>query len=345
MCLSVKRFSRMKILVTGASGFIGSYVVEKGIELGFDVWAGVRSGSDRRYLGDSRVNIVELDLSSKENLVAQLEAFRAEHGTWDYIVHAAGVTKCVDKKDFFRVNHEGTANLIRALEATGMRPLKFIYLSSLSVAGPLHERKPFVPITEDDVPAPNTVYGKSKLLAEKFILERAGFPYIILRPTGVYGPRERDYYRMAVSIKRHVDFAVGYRRQMLTFVYVKDLVKAIYLAIEKPVVNRCYFVSEPQGYSSRAFGRLIQRELGVRCVLRLTAPLCVLRVVSVCAGWLSRINGRPSTLNGDKYMIMKQRNWLCDTSPIEKELGFSVDYPLERGVKETIDWYIKEKWL
>lgn len=335
----------MKILVTGASGFIGSFIVEKGIENGFDVWAGVRGSSSRRFLKDNRVEFVQLDFSSPDNLKAQLNTFKAEHGVWDYIVHAAGVTKCLDKKDFFKVNYEGTKNFIEALEATGMQPRKFIYLSSLSIFGPLHEKQPYTPIMESDTPAPNTAYGESKLLAERYIMENVRFPYIILRPTGVYGPRERDYYQMAVSIKKHVDFAVGYKPQVITFIYVKDLVKAIYLAIEKPVENRCYFVSEPQGYDSRAFSDLIQHELGIKRVLHIKAPVWVLKVISACAGWLSHISGKPSTLNSDKYKIMKQRNWLCETEPIEKELGFTIDYPLDKGVKETIDWYKQEKWL
>ena len=335
----------MKILVTGASGFIGSFIVERGIEKGFDVWAGVRGSSSRRFLKDDRVKFVQLDFSSPENLKAQLNSFRAEHGVWDYIVHAAGVTKCLDKKDFFKVNYEGTKNFIEALEATGMQPRKFIYLSSLSIFGPLHEKQPYTPIMESDTPAPNTAYGESKLLAERYIMENVRFPYIILRPTGVYGPRERDYYQMAVSIKKHVDFAVGYKPQVITFIYVKDLVKAIYLAIEKPVENRCYFVSEPQGYDSRAFSDLIQHELGIKRVLHIKAPVWLLKVISACAEWFSHISGKPSTLNRDKYKIMKQRNWLCETDTIEKELDFTIDYPLGKGVKETIDWYKQEKWL
>ncbi len=334
-----------RILVTGASGFIGSFLVEKGLEKGYEVWAGVRSRSSRRFLGDERINFIELDYSSPERLRGQLLSFRKSKGGWDYIIHAAGVTKCLDKKDFFRVNFEGTRNFVDALNELGMQPRKFIYLSSLSVFGPVCEREPYRSITDGDVPSPNTYYGKSKLLAEKYIIENAGFPYIILRPTGVYGPRERDYYQMAVSIKKHIDFAVGYRPQVITFIYVKDLVKAIYLAMEKSVTNRCYFISEPRGYNSRAFSDYIQKELGIKRVLHIKAPIWLLKVISSCAEWVSHITGRPSTLNSDKYKIMKQRNWLCDTRPVEEELDFSIDYPLEAGTAETVKWYKQEKWL
>lgn len=335
----------MKVLVTGASGFIGSFLVEKGLELGYEVWAGMRGGSSRRYLQDKRIRFVELDLSSPEKLSSQLASFKAVHGSWDYVIHAAGVTKCVDKKDFFKVNCEGTKNLADALSQQGMEPRKFVYISSLSVFGPVREELPYTPIMESDTPMPDTEYGRSKLLAENYIKENVRFPYVILRPTGVYGPRERDYFKMAAGIKRHVDFEVGYRRQVITFIYVRDLVKAVYLAAESHVSGRSYFVSEPCGYESRAFSDCIQKELGVKRVLRIKAPLWVLWCVSALSGLLSRVTGRASTLNGDKYRIMKQRNWLCDTAPIENELGFSVDYPLEAGVKETIEWYRKEKWL
>lgn len=335
----------MKILVTGASGFIGSFLVEAGLDAGHEVWAAMRDGSSRRYLKDKRINFIDTDLSAPERLKEQLARFKAGHGAWDFIIHAAGVTKCTDKNEFYRTNYEGTRNLIDTLDALSMLPKKFIYLSSLSVFGPVREEQPYKAIEDDDEPKPNTLYGKSKLLAERYIIEHCKCPYIILRPTGVYGPRERDYYQMAASIKRHIGFAAGYKPQLITFIYVKDLVKAVYLAIEKPVADRCYFVSEPQGYDSRVFSDYIQKEMGVKRVLHIKAPLWMLKAVSCCAGSIARLTGKPATLNSDKYKIMKQRNWLCDTTPIEAELGFSIDYPLEKGTRETIKWYKQEKWL
>lgn len=335
----------MKILVTGASGFIGSFIVDEALERGYEVWAAVRGSSSRKYLSDSRIRFINLDFASSESLSEQLSSFAADNGRWDYIVHAAGVTKCLNADDFMRINYEGTKNFVEALNKCGILPESFIYLSSLSIFGPIREQQPYSPITEDDVPCPNTAYGKSKLAAEEFIKNFQGLKYVIMRPTGVYGPRERDYFKMAQSIKNNVDFSVGYKPQLITFIYVKDLVKAIYLAIDKKVSGRCYFVSEPQGYDSRTFSDYIQAELGKKFVLHIKAPLWVLKTVSLCAEAISRISGIPSTLNSDKYKIMKQRNWMCDTEPLQRELGFSIDYPLDLGTKEIISWYKKEKWL
>ena len=339
-----KAMAAKKILVTGASGFIGSFIAEQGVSRGYEVWAGVRKSSNIKHLQSEGIKTIILDLEDKETLRRQVSDFAREHGAWDYVVHAAGVTKCIDKKEFLRINYGGTKNLVEAMKENDAAPRKLIFLSSLSIFGPVKEQEPHTPIKESDIAIPNTAYGHSKLMAEAYI-KTCGVPYIILRPTGVYGPRERDYYQMAVSIKKHIDFAVGYKKQTITFIYVKDLVKAIYLAIEKEVTDRCYFVSEAQGYSSRSFSDYIQASLGVKNVFHITAPLWVLKAISGITEFFARISGKAATLNSDKYNIMKQRNWLCDTTPIEKELQFTTDYNLERGTQETILWYKQERWL
>jgi UDP-glucose 4-epimerase len=150
---------------------------------------------------------------------------------------------------------------------------------------------------------------------------------------------------MAKSIKNHVDFAVGYKPQEITFVYVLDLVNAIFAAIDKKVSGRTYFVTDGYVYTSRSFSDLLQRELRVSHVLHIKAPLWVLRCVSAVSERFSRLFGKTSTLNGDKYKIMKQRNWQCDISPLRDELGFTPQWDLERGVRASVEWYKKEKWL
>ena len=243
----------MKILITGASGFIGSFIVEEALRQGFETWAVVRKSSSKAYLQDERINFIELNLSSKSKLVEQLRGH-----DFDYVVHAAGVTKCLNKQDFSRINTEGTKNLIDALLEVGMPLKRFVFISSLSIFGAIKEQQPYEEIKESDTPRPNTAYGKSKLAAEQYLEQMASrVPYIILRPTGVYGPREKDYFIMAKSIKQHSDFAVGYKRQDITFVYVKDVVQAVFLALEKGQNGRKYFLSDGNVYQSETFSNLI----------------------------------------------------------------------------------------
>ena len=331
----------MKILITGASGFIGSFIVEEALKQGFDTWAAVRKSSSKAYLQDERINFIELNLSSKEQLVSQLRDHQ-----FDYVVHAAGVTKCLNKADFRRINTEGTKNLIDALLEVGMPLKRFVFISSLSIFGAIKEQQPYDEIRETDTPRPNTAYGKSKLEAEQYLASLgARLPYIILRPTGVYGPREKDYFIMAKSIKQHSDFAVGYKRQDITFVYVQDVVQAVFLALTRGENGRKFFLSDGQVYQSTTFSDLIHEELGRPWWIRITAPVWVLRVITFFGEYVGRLTGKVTALNNDKFNILKQRNWRCDIQPAIDELGFQPRYDLKQGVKETIKWYKDNGWL
>ena len=331
----------MKILITGASGFIGSFIVEEALRRGFETWAAVRKSSSREWLQDERINFIELNLSSKAQLVEQLRG-----KDFDYVVHAAGVTKCLNKADFRRINTEGTKNLVDALIETGMPLKRLVFVSSLSVFGAIREQQPYEEIRESDEPQPNTEYGRSKLAAEHYLDSlNARIPYIILRPTGVYGPKEKDYYIMAKSIKQHSDFAVGYRQQDITFVYVEDVVQAIFLALEKGENGRKYFLSDGQVYQSATFSKLIHEALGRPWWIRLTVPEWVLRIVTFCGEYAGRMTGKVTALNNDKYNILRQRNWRCDIEPARKELGYEPKVMLEEGVKRTIKWYKDNGWL
>ncbi|MBQ8154965.1 MAG: NAD(P)-dependent oxidoreductase [Prevotella sp.] len=331
----------MKILITGASGFIGSFIVEEALRKGFDTWAAVRKSSSKEYLKDERINFIELNLSSKAQLIEQLRGH-----DFDYVVHAAGVTKCLNKQDFHRINTEGTKNLIDAILELQMPLKRFVFVSSLSIFGAIKEQQPYDEIRETDIPQPNTEYGRSKLAAEKY-LESLGsrVPYIILRPTGVYGPREKDYFMMAKSIKQHSDFAVGYKRQDITFVYVSDVVQAIFLALDKGENGRKYFLSDGEVYQSTTFSDLIHEELGRPWWIRITAPVWVLRIITFCGEYIGKMTGKVTALNNDKFNILRQRNWRCDIQPAIDELGYKPTVKLAEGVRRSIKWYKEQGWL
>ncbi len=330
-----------KILITGASGFIGSFIVEEALAQGFETWAAVRGSSSRQYLQDERIHFLELDFSSEDKLREQLRGHE-----FHYIIHAAGATKCLHKDDFFRTNTDGTVHFVKAIRALGMPVERFVYLSSLSIFGAIKEQQPYTSITDTDTPQPNTYYGKSKLAAEEQLKALAGtMPYVILRPTGVYGPREKDYFIMAKSIKGHTDFAVGYQQQDITFVYVKDVVQAVFLSLTKGKSGKAYFLSDGKVYQSATFSNLIRKELGNPWWIRITAPIAVLRIVTFLGDMIGRATGKMTALNNDKFQILKQRNWRCDIMPAVSELGYHPHYDLAQGVKETIAWYKANKWL
>lgn len=330
----------MNILITGATGFIGGFIVDEALSRGMQVWVAVRPTSSRKYLSDPRIQFLELNLSDKEQMKRQMDGLRL-----DYVVHAAGATKCLHAEDFFRSNTEGTKNLVQALMELQMPLKRFVFVSSLSVYGPVAEQQPYREICGNDTPQPNTAYGRSKLAAEQYIESIEGFPYVILQPTGVYGPRERDYFMMAKSIKSHTDFSVGYKPQDLTFVYVLDVVQAIFLALDCQKTGGKYMLSDGEVYSSRTFSDLIHRELGHPWLLRIKAPIWLLRIITFCGEHIGRMTGKISALNNDKYNIMKQRNWRCDIKPAMSDLGYKPKYQLDEGVRLTIKWYKENNWL
>lgn len=333
-----------KILITGASGFIGSFLVEKALEKGYEVWAGVRKTSSREYLQDDRIHFIDLNFANRKELANKLIDHATQYGRFDYIVHNAGITKCLNPDDFDKINHSYTSNFIDVLRTTNNVPDKFVLMSSLSAYGAGDEKK-YTPIKLSDKPHPNTAYGRSKLKAEECLLLSRNFPYIILRPTGVYGPREKDYFLMLKTVKMGFDIGAGFKPQHLTFIYVKDLVDAAFLALESEVKNKAYFVTDGDVYTDKEYTRLVKEVLGRKYVLRIKIPLWLLKIISFISEGISKLTKEPSTLNRDKYKIMKQRNWTCDIKPLVDDLHFAPKYDLRRGLEESVAWYKENGWL
>lgn len=332
------------ILVIGAGGFIGGFIARQAARQGLEVWAGVRPSTSRRYLeGIPGLRFVEFDYDSPSAIASALDGARPEAGRWHYVIWNLGATKCANFQDFNRINYQYLRNFVEQLQPLGLVPDKFLFMSSLSALGPADE-KGYTPITGATIPNPNTRYGLSKIKAETFLQTQPWLPWVIFRPTGVYGPHEQDYLMMIKSIDRHIDVGMGYRKQLLTFIYVEDLVNAMFLALEADVTtHRTYIISEPRAYTQRQFRSIVARELGGRWVLPLKLPMWAVYAVSaVCEKWAA-LHMRASTLNRDKFKIMKQRNWNCDVSDAVRDFGFAPEYSLEDGIRATVEAYCQSK--
>jgi len=336
--------NRKKILITGASGFIGSTIVDKALALGYETWAGIRERSSRAYLQDVRIRFIDLAYHDKKRLTEQLREFATEEGRFDYIVHVAGLTKALRKTDFDRVNYEQTRHFAEALIDAGVVPDTFLLMSSLSALG-VGDEIGYTPFGTTHFARPNTVYGKSKLKAENYLRELDDFPYLIIRPTGVYGPRDRDYYLLMKAVQRGLNVGVGYRKQLLSFIYSEDLADAIFLLLEKEVTRQTFVVSDGDCYTDAEFNAIVQEALQRKRVLRLKIPLFLVRPAAYLSEKISALFGKATAFNSDKYHIMKQRNWACDISPLQEAVGFKPKYPLKEGVAKTVAWYKEQGWL
>ncbi|MCH5238707.1 MAG: NAD(P)-dependent oxidoreductase [Muribaculaceae bacterium] len=332
-----------KVLVVGAGGFAGGFIVEEGLRRGYEVYAGVRESTSREYLTDSRIKFVTFDFDNPETLEESLQNGVPDGGKWDWIIYNLGATKALTFSDFSRINYEYLKEFLESLKRAGKVPEKFLMMSSLSVHGPRHEEDG-EKFKESDIPSPNTRYGASKLKGE-MLLQMENIPYIIFRPTGIYGPRDKDYFLMMQTISKGFDFSAGYKRQMLTFIYVEDLACGIYDALEKAPTGNVYLISEEKAYSQKEFRKMVAQALGRKHVFPFPVPLWGVKVVSAIAEKWGVARMKPSTLNRDKYNIMKQRNWDVDVSKAKRDFGFNPVVSLEEGVKKAVEWYKKENWL
>lgn len=335
---------KKSLLIVGAGGFTGGFIADEALRRGYEVYAGVRENTSRRWLTDPRLRFAVFNYDSPQTLEASVREALPAKGRWDYVVYNLGATKALRFADFNLVNHDYLVWFTDALSSLAAIPEKFLYMSSLSVMGKGDE-KGYAPFTEKMIPNPDTRYGTSKLKAETALQSSADIPWIIFRATGIYGPREKDYFLMFKSIAKGFDFSVGFRRQELTFIYVEDLARGIMDALEKSAPRQLYIVSEPRGYTQKEFRAVTARVLDKRHVLPVKAPLWFLKLVCFVSGRLGLMRGKAATLNPDKYRIMRQRNWNADISAAREGFGFSPQISLEEGVAKSIRWYRDNGWL
>lgn len=331
---SSEKLAGKRLLVVGAGGFIGGFICREGIARGMNVTAAVRKSTSRRHLTDQALQFLVLDYDD----TAQMEKALGDAEPWDYIIYNLGATKAATFPEFNLVNYEYLRKFVETLKKTGKTPSRFLFMSSLSAIGPGDE-KGYTPLDASTPPNPNTRYGLSKIKAEQYLEYQSGIPYIIFRPTGVYGPHEKDYLMMVKSINAHFDFGVGFKTQMLTFIYVDDLVGAMFEALAAGVTGKKYIISEERSYTQKEFRRIVADELGKRWVIPLRLPLWVAWVASFVAEKIGHFRAKPSTLNRDKFKIMKQRNWNADVSEAQRDFGFKTRFSLRDGIRRTVKAY------
>ncbi|MDR1726250.1 MAG: NAD(P)-dependent oxidoreductase [Bacteroidales bacterium] len=325
-----------KALVTGASGFVGSHLVDSLLENGnYEVFAAIRKTSNKKYLQNKRIKFIELPYNNSQSLKELLKL-----NDFDAVFHIAGATKQKKTGEFDIANYCNTKALVDALE--GLKA-KLIFTSSFAAHGPADETTN-EPARVSDICKPNTEYGKSKWKAEQYINANFKGEYIILRPTGVYGSRETDYFVFFQTINRHLEPYLGFTPQRLTFIHGKDLANVCICCFESNISGKTYFVSDGKLYMDYEFANITKQILNT-WTLKIKFPLFIVRGIVFILDCISKITGKAFTLNKDKYNILKARNWDCDISDLQNDINFQPKYFLKEGVLEAITWYKKEKWL
>jgi len=324
-----------RVLITGASGFLGYHLVMAAIEKDLKVYAAVRKNSKIDHLKDLPVTYVHLNYEDGDEMAKVLE-----ENAINFIIHAAGVTKAVKQEEYNYVNATFSVNLAKAVKKNNAHFQKMVFISSLAAVGPANDDNSL--ITEQTNPKPVTAYGRSKLLAENE-LSKIKIPLTILRPTAIYGPRDKDIFIILKTVSRGFDPYIGKIVQHLSFVHAKDVAEVAVAALFVDAVG-IYNISDGNRYNRYQFADITKSLLG-KNAFRFHMPM---PIVKVLAYFLETTNGwakKPAVLNREKLHELAAKNWSCDISKAKIELSFKPRFNLEDGLKDSIEWYQKNKML
>jgi nucleoside-diphosphate-sugar epimerase len=330
--------SRMKVLVTGGSGFLGSHVAEQLVKGGHAVRALVRKSSNRTFL-KTLGNDVELADGAVDDRESVFEAMKGVEA----VVHSAGVVKAKSEQDFFAVNTRGTVNLLEAAIANAPNLKRFVHVSSLEARGPSADGRD-VPLDDS---RPVTAYGRSKLAAEKACIARKDkLPVVILRPGAIYGPRDVEILEAFKAAKKRQYPVIGDGTMLGSWVYGPDCARACILALLADVPSgSIYSIDDGEPLSmARAMGKMLHEALGTRPLLRMGVPFPLLRLASLGVEAYGRVRKKPVMLTREKVAMLRL-DWVGDNGSARAELGWTPQVAFSEGLKRTADWYRENGWL
>lgn len=319
----------MKVLVTGASGFIGSHLCEDLVGRGYEVRAMVRKTSNRQWLEGLKIELVYGDMNDPASLKESVQGVEA-------VFHSAAVVRGGKKGDFLRINYEGTSKLARIAADAGVK--RFILFSSMAAAGPGRGEGL---LNELRMPMPVSEYGRAKLAAENAVLElKDRMKVVILRFSAVYGPRDRDGLILWRTFARGWAPVLG---GTFSLIFVADAVRAAVLALEKDVPSGAiYFISDGNCYN---YDTVVQEweKITSRKLRRVKLPpKFIFLLLAQIYSWWKR---EETIFNPDKIREICQECWVCENKRAEKELGFKPEYDLGRGGEITLKWYKEKGWI
>ncbi|WP_187263569.1 NAD-dependent epimerase/dehydratase family protein [Pontibacter beigongshangensis] len=327
-----------RVLITGASGFVGFHLIEAALQAGLEVYAAVRPGSEVAHLKPFAIQYTSLNYADAASIRKELEEKQ-----YTYIIHAAGTTKAKLAQEYERVNADFTRNLGVAAAAAAIPLKKFVFISSLAALGPTAYGAP-LPIHEQSEAMPVTAYGRSKLVAEKYLAEIEALPLVVLRPTAVYGPREKDIFIVLKTLSLGLEPYISSKPQWLSFVYVKDLAKAVMQALGTDRCHASYNISDGNSYDRYALATITKRILGRKSV-KVHLPLGVATLIANLLEAAYAASDKMPALNKEKLRELAAENWNCSIASIRQDLGFVPEYDLEKGLAQTLQWYKDNKWL
>ena len=325
---------KKRVLVTGAGGFIGRFLQAEGISRGYEVYGSYRNDTEKSYLQDGTKGFY-LEFGERESLTERLKKFAADTGGFEYVIHCAGVTKPERIEEFYEGNVVFTEFFVKTLLETQPHFKKFIFISSLQAMGP-GDPVSMEPISETSPAKPFTPYGISKFEAEKKIKAIPGLDWIIFRPTSVYGPRDTKFIQQIVKIvKKGIAVRLGPPGQLVSFIYVKDLARALWDAVDMNVRNQIYVISDGNDYDPSDINKYLSAHLGIK-TREIKVPRSLLMGIAHTRLAIARLFKKPLHVSPFKIREITSRNWRVDNSKMVRELNFKPKYTLEEGLRDAL---------
>jgi nucleoside-diphosphate-sugar epimerase len=327
-----------KVLITGASGFVGGRLREALLEAGADVIAIRRPSSPAPKTGPKTGRSAVADYADLDALKTLMASEKP-----DYVFHVAGVTKGVSYADFERANVMPTRHLLAALKAEHRDVKRFVLVSSLAAFGPSAAGKPH---TESTARRPIEHYGRSKLEAEEMVEAAAGeLACTILRPAGVYGPGDGDYFNLFAEVEKGRNAYFGNRNRWFSAVYIDDCVRALVAAAESEnTVGKAYFVCDGEPTTWGNFQETIV-ELSGRRVKTLKLPEFLVGVAAFGGELATKVDGKPRLFNRQKAKMSAQEAWTCHSDKASEDFGYQAQIGLREGIRRSMAWYRAEGWM
>lgn len=326
-----------KILVTGASGFVGYHVVAALHAAGFAVRCLVRERSRLKLIDAFKPELVRGDVTQPETLSPAVQDV-------DAVVHCAGLTRARRPEAFFAVNAEGTRHLCDVCAGTGGRVQQLIMIGSLAALGPA--AGPDAPVTEDDPPHPVGPYGRSKLAGQQLATSfRNRLPVTILLPPALYGPADVDFLTYFRFIKHGVMPCVGRQARSLSLLHAEDLARVVVLCLQNSASRqKDYLLEDGARHTWDEVAATMSRVMD-RKPLTIRLPEGLAWAVARLGGWWGTVSGRPPVLNPERMREFLHPYWVCCGRRIRDELGFVPQFDLAAGLRQTRDWYLNRGWL
>ena len=326
------------ILVTGSTGFIGARMLDYLAKEGSKIRVFLRHESSCGALPEG-VEVIRGSFSDPGDLALAVSGV-------DRIVHLAGVTKALDDAGYEAGNVMPVQNLLDAVTLHNPDLKRFLFVSSLTAAGPASEG--ISGVSESDVPHPVSAYGRSKLRAETLCLERsADIPVTIVRPPAVYGPGDRDVLQVFQMLVKGVLVTPGSAvRQRFSMIYVDDLVSGIMMAARSDkAAGRVYYVTSLRSYSWDEIIAASQPLLGFKKLHRVSLPDPLVFLVGSVLGSAGLLFGKPALISRDKANELVQDYWVCSAEQAQLDFSFTAVTALAEGIAKTISWYHRKGWL